>query len=160
MYFSLYKSIRSLLADGFGMHIDETDGRIMDASDSPVKDIQWFADQYDRTIHTAPVVLVEFQDLDFTKVTKQKGNVLINIRIHVVTETESESDGDVLYPSIEAHERLAVSVRNMLEGWCLDFAGGETRPIYTVKWGHNHNYRGYMVTWIELETKGQLPAVV
>lgn len=159
MYLELYKSIRSIVADAFGIEMD-VDGRIIDTHESALKDIQWFASQYDGVIHTAPVLLVEFQDLDMSVLTKQTGRTHISIRLHVVTEADNESDGDVLYPAIAEHERIATDVWEALKYWKLDFMEGETDRLRPVKWGHNHNYRGYMVTWIELETKGQLTAVI
>ncbi|MGM9759688.1 MAG: hypothetical protein ACI30I_06180 [Parabacteroides sp.] len=92
MYLELYKSIRSIVADAFGIEMD-VDGRIIDTHESALKDIQWFASQYDGVIHTAPVLLVEFQDLDMSVLTKQTGRTHISIRLHVVTEAENESDG-------------------------------------------------------------------
>ena len=90
-------------------------------------------------IHTSPVVLVEFAALDITAETKQTNSCQINIRLHVVSETRDESDGDML---------------DAVNGYRLDFEEGKTRPLKPVSWEHYHKYNGWMVTLVGLKTKG------
>lgn len=149
MYYSLYKDIKGLIAEKFGILLDPKTGIVSDASNSRLKDIQWFNNQYEGVIHTSPVVLVEFAALDITPKTKQTASCPINIRLHVVSETRDESDGDVLW-----HEKLAHDVLDAVKGYRLDFEEGETQPLRPVSWEHYHKYNGWMVTLVGLKTKG------
>lgn len=154
MYYSLYKDIKGLIAEKFGILLDPETGIVSDASNSRLKDIQWFNNQYEGVIHTSPVVLVEFAALDITAETKQTNSCQINIRLHVVSETRDESDGDVRDGDIMWHEKLAHDVLDAINGYRLDFEEGETRPLKPVSWEHYHKYNGWMVTLVGLKTKG------
>ena len=52
MYYSLYKDIKGLIAEKFGILLDPETGIVSDASNSRLKDIQWFNNQYEGVIHT------------------------------------------------------------------------------------------------------------
>ena len=132
MYYSLYKDIKGLIAEKFGILLDPETGIVSDASNSRLKDIQWFNNQYEGVIHTSPVVLVEFAALDITAETKQTNSCQINIRLHVV----------------------ARYVLDAVNGYRLDFEEGKTRPLKPVSWEHYHKYNGWMVTLVGLKTKG------
>ena len=154
MYYSLYKDIKGLIAEKFGILLDPETGIVSDASNSRLKDIQWFNNQYEGVIHTSPVVLVEFAALDITAETKQTNSCQINIRLHVVSETRDESDGDMRDGDVLWHEKLARDVLHAVNGYRLDFAEGKTRPLKQVSWEHYHKYNGWMVTLVGLKTKG------
>ena len=154
MYYSLYKDIKGLIAEKFGILLDPETGIVSDASNSRLKDIQWFNNQYEGVIHTSPVVLVEFAALDITAETKQTNSCQINIRLHVVSETRDESDGDMRDGDVLWHEKLARDVLNAVNGYRLDFEEGKTRPLKPVYWEHYHKYNGWMVTLVGLKTKG------
>lgn len=154
MYYSLYKDIKGLIAEKFGILLDPETGIVSDASNSRLKDIQWFNNQYEGVIHTSPVVLVEFAALDITAETKQTNSCQINIRLHVVSETRDESDGDMRDGDVLWHEKLARDVLDAVNGYRLDFEEGKTRPLKLVSWEHYHKYNGWMVTLVGLKTKG------
>ena len=124
MYYSLYKDIKGLIAEKFGILLDPETGIVSDASNSRLKDIQWFNNQYEGVIHTSPVVLVEFAALDITAETKQTNSCQINIRLHVVSETRDESDGDMRDGDVLWHEKLARDVLDAVNGYRLDFEEG------------------------------------
>ncbi|RGP09282.1 hypothetical protein [Parabacteroides gordonii] len=154
MYYSIYKDMKGLIADEFGIELDPKTGIVKDASNSQLKDIQWFNNQYEGVIHTSPVVFIEFSELDISSLTKQTDSTDIVIRLHVVAEVMDESDGDVWDEDVCRHEKLAHKVLETVKDWRLEFNGHETRPLRPVSWTHYHKYNGWMVTLIGLKTKG------
>lgn len=152
MYYKLYKNLRQLIADATGITLG-SDGRVEQANDV-LQDIQWFNNQYESTIHAAPVVFVEFQPLDISQLTKQNHSTEIPLRLHVVTQVMDESDNDVSDADVIDHEALAIKVLEAVEGERLTWLEGQTRLLTLTKWTHYHNYLGWMVTLIELKTKG------
>lgn len=154
MYLQLYKEIKKRVACAFGMEIDPLAGTLIDTDESPLKDIQWFNNQYEGVIHTTPALFVEFGELSFSHVTKTAQTTPISIRLHVVSEVLSESDGEIRDEDVAAHEEIARKVLQAMEGVRLPFEGSETRPVRLASWTHNHKYNGWMVTLIGLETKG------
>lgn len=154
MYYTMYKNIKQILAEAFGLTLDPESGIVRPRAEGCLQDIQWFNAQYEGTIHTAPVVFVEFAPLDLSERTKQTDETEIRIRLHVVTEVMDESDGDVWDADVERHERLAHHVVEALTNWRIDFEGKETRPLRVARWEHHHKYNGWMVTLIDLKTKG------
>ena len=154
MFYSLYKDIKNLIAESFGIVLDPKTGIVADASKSRLKDIQWFNNQYEGIVHTSPVVLVEFSELDISPATKQTNTTNINIRLHIVSEVKDESDGDVWDEDVEWHEKLAHDVLQAVVRQRLRFEDHKTRPLDPVSWRHYHKYNGWMVTLVELKTKG------
>ena len=154
MYLQLYKAIKWRVACAFGMELDPLTGRVSDIGDSPLKDIQWFNNQYEGVIHTTPALFIEFGGLEFSRTTKQALTTPISIRLHVVSEVMSESDGEILDDDVAAHEEIARKVLQAMEEVKLAFENGETRPLRMASWTHNHKYYGWMVTLVGLETKG------
>lgn len=154
MYLQLYKAIKQRVADVFGMELDPLTGMVSDTGESPLKDIQWFNNQYEGVIHATPALFIEFGGLDFSRTTKQAQTTPISIRLHVVSEVMSDSDGEIRDDDVAAHEEIARKVLQAMDGVRLPFEGGETRPVRLASWTHNHKYNGWMVTLIGLETKG------
>lgn len=154
MYLQLYKAIKQRVADVFGMELDPLTGMVSDTGESPLKDIQWFNNQYEGVIHAAPALFIEFGGLDFSRTTKQAQTTPISIRLHVVSEVMSDSDGEIRDADVAAHEEIARKVLQAMEEVRLPFECGETRPIRLASWTHNHKYYGWMVTLLGLETKG------
>lgn len=154
MYLQLYKAIKRRVADAFGLELDPLTGRVIDTAGSLLKDIQWFNNQYEGVIHVSPSLFIEFRGLDFNRTTKQAQTTPISIRLHVVSEVMSESDGEIRDEDVAAHEAIARKVAEALEEVRLPFEEGETRPLRLASWTHNHKYYGWMVTLVGLETKG------
>ena len=146
MYLQLYKAIKQHVACAFGMELDPLTGMVSDTGESPLKDIQWFNNQYEGVIHAIPALFVEFGELSFSHVTKTAQTTPISIRLHVVSEVMSESDGEIRDEDVAAHEAIARKVLQAMEEVRLPFEGGETRPIRLASWTHNHKYYGWMVT--------------
>ena len=154
MYLQLYKAIKQRVADAFGLELDPLTGRVSDIGDSPLKDIQWFNNQYEGVILVSPSLFIEFGGLEFSRTTKQALTTPISIRLHVVSEVMSESDGEIRDDDVAAHEQIARKVAEALDEVRLPFENGETRPLRLASWTHNLKYYGWMVTLVGLETKG------
>lgn len=154
MYLQLYKAIKQHVACTFGMELDPLTGMVSDTDESTLKDIQWFNNQYEGVIHTTPALFIEFGGLDFSRTTKLAQTTPISIRLHVVSEVMSDSDGEIRDDDVAAHEQIARKVLQAMEEVKLPFENGETRPLRLASWTHNHKYYGWMVTLVGLETKG------
>lgn len=137
MYYSLYQALKAVLTP-----IES------------VQDVQWFNAQYEGIIHIAPSVFVEFSPLVITRETKLSNQIAIAIRLHIVSEVISESDNSVSDAQVEEHEALAHRVLDATDGLRLPFDESETRPLQPSGWTHHHKYNGWMVTLIDLKTKG------
>lgn len=55
---------------------------------------------------------------------------------------------------VEWHEKLAHDVLEAVVRQRLRFEDHKTRPLDPVSWRHYHKYNGWMVTLVELKTKG------
>lgn len=154
MYYSMFKDLRKRIATEFGITLNE-DGSIASATGS-VKDIAWFNNQYEGIIHTTPLILIDFKPLAFTKATKEARRTPIGISLHVVSEVISASDKDVEDAQTIEHEDIAGRLIETVDGKQIDFNGEYliTQPLNMTGYTHYHNYKGFMVTIIDFETKG------
>ena len=154
MYYELYQSIKRLVADSLGLSVNLDTGEVSAIDPDGLQDIQWFNAQYEGVIHAAPVLFVEFSPLVINRQTKQTRTTEIAIRLHVVSGVMGESDGDIHDRDVYRHEELAKRVLEALEDKSPTFLGEETRPLRLSGWTHHHKYNGWMVTLIDLKTKG------
>ena len=154
MYYSLFQSIKTEVAKSLGLVINDQTGKVSNPASAGLQDIQWFNAQYDGIIHIAPALFVEFAPLVINRQTKQTNTTEISIRLHVVSQTVGESDGDVPDSDVGRHEDLAGRILEALEDKPLLFLEDETRPLRLAGWTHHHKYKGWMVTLIDLKTKG------
>lgn len=154
MYYELYKSIKQQIADSLGLVIDPDNGQVSGSVPNGIQDIQWFNAQYEGIIHIAPCVYVEFSPLVINRQTKQTNTTDISIRLHIVSEVVSESDGCIPDDDVFQHESLGHQVLDAVEDKPLMFLEEETRPLRLAGWTHHHKYNGWMVTLIDLKTKG------
>lgn len=154
MYYSLYQSIKKYVAEALGLTIDQTNGKVSNSKPKGLQDIQWFNAQYEEIVHIVPALFIEFAPLVVNRQTKQTATTEISIRLHVVSQVLAESDGDIPDSDVEQHERLAHQILDSLEDRTLTFQEEETRPLRLTGWTHHHKYKGWMVTLIDLKTKG------
>ena len=105
MYFDLFKDLRGELAAHYGLNIEEPSGTVINPSpDSiPLRDIQFFNNQFARTIAIAPLVLIDFGNLEFSEITKGYWAAPLKVRFYVVSDSISMSDG-------QRHDRDASSL--------------------------------------------------
>lgn len=154
MFYELYQSIKNEIASSLGLNVDPDNGRVGNDDPEGLQDIQWFNNQYEGTIHVAPCLFVEFAPLVINRQTKRSNTTGSGIRLHVVSVVLSESDGCVPDVDIRRHEALAHRVLEAVEDTRLAFMEEETLPLRLTGWTHHHNYNGWMVTLIDLKTKG------
>lgn len=154
MYFELYQSIKKIVVAGFGLTLDPITGKVTAPFGSELQDIQWFNNQYEGTILVAPVLFIEFAPLVINRQTKQAATTDISIRLHVVSRVVGDSDGDIPDTDVFRHESLAHRILSLLEDKPLSFLEEDTRPLRLAGWEHHHKYKGWMVTLIDLKTKG------
>lgn len=119
-----------------------------------LQDIQWFNAPYDGILSVVPALFVEFAPLVINRQAKQANLTEISIRLHIVSATLGEPGGEVADNDVYQHEKLANQVREALEDKTLLFLEDETRPLRLAGWTYHPNYKGWMVTWIDLKTKG------
>ncbi|MCD7838848.1 MAG: hypothetical protein LUG65_08050 [Clostridiales bacterium] len=154
MYYELYKSIKQLITDSLHLNVDPDSGQVIGSTPGGIQDIQWFNNQYEGVIHIAPCLFIEFSPLVINRQTKQTNTTDIGIRLHVVSEVVSESDGYIPDSDVLQHEKLAHQALDSVEDKPLTFLEEETRSLRLSGWTHYHKYNGWMVTLIDLKTKG------
>lgn len=154
MYYSIYKSIKQQIIEGLGLVSDPQTGRITNNDPAGLQDIQWFNNQYEGVVHTSPIVFVEFLPLSMIRTTKISNQTDIAIRLHVVSSVSSSSDGHLPDRDIAQNEKLAHDIRCCVEEKTQPFDAGETRPLQLSGWTHQYKYNGWLITLMDLKTKG------
>lgn len=154
MYYELYKSAREQVAEVFGLTVDPANGQVSGALTGGLQNIQWLGGQYESGIGATPCLLVEFLPLVVNRQGKQSEAAEIGLRLHVVSDVAVDAVGNVADAPVAAHEALAHRVLNALEDVPLTFQHAQTRPLRLSGWTHHHRHNGYMVTLIDLKTKG------
>jgi len=119
-----------------------------------LEDIQLYNNQFEGLIGTTPVVYVEFDPLVINNATKMASQTEIGIHLHVVTEVNGMQEGHISDQLVEEHFALTDEVLEVMEGYTLPFDGGSTRPLQLVGWTPQYKYNGWIVTIIDLKTKG------
>lgn len=137
----IYKAIKS--------HLIEAD------EDSILKGIEWYNVQYESTIASTPRIFVEFPNpLVFDRVSKDMKRTAFKVRLHVVTQALSGTDGAIPDTMVDAHETAANFALNTLKRFVPQAAGEDlTTPFDFTLWQHWHKYRGWMVTFVEFDAK-------
>ena len=119
-----------------------------------LEEVQWYNNQYEGIIGAAPAVYIEFDPLPINKATKMAAQTPIGIHLHVITEVIGHQDGFISDILVEEHHALADEVLEAVEGFCLPFCGDSTRPLQLTGWTPIYKYNGWLVTVIDLKTKG------
>lgn len=119
-----------------------------------LEDVQWYNNQYEGIIDIAPVVYVEFAAIEIDPVARMSGQTDLGIQLHVVTEIVSEREGHIPDSVVEEHQVLAEEIVETLEGLCLPFMNETTAPLELAGWNSENRYNGWLVTMINLTTKG------
>ena len=115
------------------------------------KDIQWFNMQYDTTIATDNILLIEFPDpIVFPQESNQQKTGEIRIRIHVVHQILSQHDGSITDSLVTDHDTLAESVRTALSRFRP--SGGYCNTLQFTTWQHWHRMKGLMITFVDFST--------
>ena len=155
MYYELYQSIKQQVAGALGLETGPDGGLTGGTEPGGLQDIRWFTNQYEGgTVTTAPCLLVECLPLAMSRQMKEAGTTDIGVRLHVVSALAGDAEGVVEDSDVEAHEALALRVLAAVEDGTFRFDGGVTRPLRLAAWAYQPKQKGYLVTWIDLKTKG------
>lgn len=128
---------------------------IAEDENSTLKGIEWYNVQYESTIASTPRIFVEFPEpLVIDAISKDARRTGIKIRLHVVTQALTETDGAIPDSVVTAHELTATMVKNAIDHFTP--ADGCTRQMNLSAWQHFHKYKGWMVTFVEFEAKKSL----
>jgi hypothetical protein len=123
--------------------------------DLVLKGIEWYNVQYESTIASTPRIFVEFPDpLKFDHVSKEMKRTPVKIRLHVVTQALTGTDGTIPDTMVAAHEVTANFALDTLKRFVPKL--GEvalTSPFDFTVWQHWHKHKGWMVTFVEFEAK-------
>jgi len=120
--------------------------------DLTLKGIEWYNVQYESTIANTPRIFVEFPEpLKIDAISKDTRRTPVKIRLHVVTQAITGTDGVIPDTLAEAHETTAMMAKNALDAFAP--GNGSCGPLKWSGWQHWHKYRGWMVTFVEFEAK-------
>lgn len=118
------------------------------ASGTSALDVQWFNMQYDATISTDNILLIEFPDpLQFPQTDNQQKRSDVRIRVHVVHRVISIQDGSIPDEQVTAHETLAEAIRTALDRFRP--ADSSCLTLQFLQWQHWHRQRGMMITFVD-----------
>ncbi len=154
MYYRLFQSIKAEVAETLGLVINDQTGEVSNPLPEGLQTIQWFSAQYEGLIPSVPALLVEFAPLVVNRQSKQTNTTEISIRLHIVSAIREEPGGNVTDTDVYRHEKLASRVLEALENKRMLFSEYETRPLRLAGWTYHPQYKGWMVTFIDLKTKG------
>lgn len=154
MYYKLFQSIKTQVAESLGLVINGQTGQVSNPLVEGLQDIQWFNAPYEGLIPRVPALFVEFAPLLVNRQSKQSHTTEISIRLHVVSALTEESDGGVADADVYRHEKLASRILEALEEKRMLFLEDETRPLRLAGWTYHPQYKGWMVTFVDLKTKG------
>jgi hypothetical protein len=125
---------------------------IAEDEDLILKGIEWYNVQYESTIANTPRIFVEFPEpLVIDAISKEARRTPVKMRLHVVTQVITGTDGTIPDALVTAHETIALWVKNTIEHFLP--ANGITTRMNLTGWQHWHKYKGWMVTFVEFEAK-------
>ena len=154
MFCNTFKSIRKSIADYYGLIFDE-EGNLIEVPDkSPIRDILWFNNQIaNGNIAVMPAVFIEFGSLSFSVNTKSTISSPLTIRLWIVNNSVSNSDGQIADIDLMRHNEIVEELVNILLRTKPD---GVAKPLFLSTVEYQLDYAGYMVTSIEFTTTKQL----
>jgi hypothetical protein len=117
-----------------------------------LKGIEWYNVQYESTIASTPRIFVEFPEpLKIDAISKEARRTPVKIRLHVVTQAITGTDGTIDDSVVDTHEEIATWAKDAIDHFTP--ADGCTRQMNLSGWQHWHKYKGWMVTFVEFEAK-------
>lgn len=155
MYLNLFKDLRLELAQHYGLLVEEPSGSVFNPSPEsiPLRDIQLFNNQLDRTIAIAPLVLIDFGRLEFTEITKGHWVSPLKVRFYVVSDSISLSDGQRHDCDVERHEGICEDIIRLFHRTKFTTAA---KPLVLASMERNLDYAGWMVSLLEFDTRLEL----
>jgi len=123
--------------------------------DLTLKGIEWYNVQYESTIASTPRIFVEFPEpLVIDQISKDARRTPVKIRLHVVTQALTGTDGTIPDSVVDTHEEIATWAKDTIDHFTPP--DGYTRQMNFTGWQHWHKYKGWMVTFVEFEAKKTL----
>lgn len=111
---------------------------------------QWFNAQYEATIYASPVCFVEFPNrIPLEQITGSNFRGDFAMRIHIVSAAQGKQDNSIDDSIIAEHEAIAERAIEVLQGKQIYMGKGNTTRLIPSGWQHYHNYRGFLVTFLE-----------
>lgn len=154
MFYNTFKSIRKSIADYYRLVFDEKGNLIEVPDESPIRDVLWFNNQIaNGNIAVMPVVFIEFGSLSFSVNTKFTISSPLTIRLWIVNNSVSNSDGQIADTDLMRHNEIVEELVNILLRTKPD---GIAKPLFLSTVEYQLDYAGYMVTSIEFTTTKQL----
>jgi len=143
----IYKAIKS--------HLNEQD------TTGKIKGIEWYNVQYESTIACTPRIFVEFPEaLVIDPISKDTKRTPVKIRLHVVTQALTDTDGTIPDSIVDNHEEIATWVKDTIDHFTPPPSTGSgivpCKHMNLSGWQHWHKYKGWMVTFVEFEAKKML----
>ena len=88
--------------------------------------------------------------LNFAPVSKEMRRAPVKVRLHVYSKSLQTHDG-ITDAQVTAHETLADQCRTLIDGHTP--ADGSCSRLTFAGWQHWHRYQGWMVTFVEFDTR-------
>ena len=152
MLFDLYKDIRDTIAEHYGLKVDSDSGTVIspDPENIPLRDIQWFNDQFKHPINIAPLLLVDFDKCEFTEMYKGEWMAPLRVRLYVVSDSISLSDRQRHDADLGRHDTICDTIIHLLHR--TKFTSTE-KPLILASIQQVLDYEGWLVTAIEFDTR-------
>lgn len=112
MLYEIFNDLRQELAGFYGLTVEPDSGTVFNPNpdEIPLRDIQLYNLQFERSIAIAPLILVDFDRLDFTEAYKGVWEAPLTVRFYVVSDSVSMSDGQRHDGDFLRHERICADV--------------------------------------------------
>lgn len=113
--------------------------------------IEWYNVQYEGTIINEKGFFVEFPDkLNFQVESRDLRRAPVKVRLHYYSKLPATQDG-IPDSQVADHETIALHAMDLLD--CFIPANQACGRLTFSGWQHWHRWRGWMVTFIEFDSK-------
>lgn len=128
------------------------------AAVTTAENTQWFNMQYENKgwpYRTG--FFIEFpEQLNFEFVSNAARQAPLKVRVHVYAQQVQTHNG-INDAEVATHETMALAVKTALERFTPENAGAKlAKPLLFSGWRHWHRFNGWMVTYVEFDSKLQL----
>ena len=151
MTYEVFSEIRKVICEAYGLEISEKSGAVLvpDGENPEVRDVQRFNNQFEGTIMTAPLILIDFGRLEFSAKTKDFYTAPLNIRAYVVSQSLSLSDNQRHDQDQKQHDSI---VSKLVSLFHLTKLGSCDKSLVLDAIESKMDHSGYMVTAVDFKT--------
>lgn len=128
------------------------------AAIAAAENTQWFNMQYENKGWPYRAgFFIEFpEQLNFDFVSNAARQAPLKVRVHVYAQQVQTHDG-LPDSEVSAHETMALAVKTALERFIPEKDGAKlAKPFLFSGWRHWHRLNGWMVTYVEFDSKLQI----